>query len=83
MRLWLVERSFDTRNTVTIIYATTDGEYSYRKQATLDLLARSPASAAVERERDRVTAVEDEETRERYAQEATRMADEYDPDDEI
>jgi hypothetical protein len=83
MQLWLVERSYDTRNTVTLTYATTDGEYSYRRQATLDLLARQPATAGVERDRDDLRAVEEEDRRERYAAEATRMASDHDPDDEI
>jgi hypothetical protein len=85
MRLWLVERSFDTRNTVTISYASTDGEHVYRMQATLDRLGRNPATAAVDRDSDddRVEPVTDADRREQYAAEARRMAADHEPDDEV
>jgi hypothetical protein len=85
MRLWLVERSFDTRNTVTISYASTDGEQVYRMQATLDRLGRNPATAAVDRDPgdDRVESVTDTERKQQYAAEARRMAADHDPDDEV
>ncbi|MFB6244575.1 MAG: hypothetical protein ABEH80_10780 [Halobaculum sp.] len=83
MRLWLVERSYDTRNTVSLTYASTDGSAVYRRQASLDLLARSPATAAVDRDEADVEPVEDAQRRDRYATEASRMADDHDPDDEI
>ena len=85
MRLWLVERSFDTRNTVTITYASRDGEHVYRMQATLDRLGRNPATAAVDRDADDETVerVTDEGRREQYAAEADRMAANHDPDDEV
>lgn len=82
MKLWLVERSYDTRNTVTVTYATTDGDHVYRKQASIEQLAQSPATAGIERDRDALDATDDEH-RDRYAQEATRMAEKHDPDDEI
>ncbi|ESP89539.1 hypothetical protein [Candidatus Halobonum tyrrellensis] len=83
MRLWLVEREYDTRQTVTLVYATPDGERRYRRQASVELLSRNPATAAVERDGDDAEAVTDAETRERYAAEASRMADRHGPDDEV
>ncbi|ERH12607.1 MAG: hypothetical protein J07HB67_01628 [halophilic archaeon J07HB67] len=83
MRLWLVERSFDTRNTVTITYASRDGEHAYRMQATVDRLRRTPATAAVDRDSETVDGVADADRRERYATEARRMAADHDPDDEV
>lgn len=83
MRLWLVERSHDTRNVVTITYATTDGDRIYRRQATVERLSRSPATAATERDPEAVETVDDPERRERYAEEASRMAETHDPDDEV
>jgi len=82
MRLWLVERAFDTRNSVTLTYATTDGAHRYRLQATVDRLSRDPATAAVSRDTDAVTPTP-EEHRERYADEATRMAESHDPDEPV
>ncbi|WP_435126243.1 hypothetical protein [Halobaculum sp. D14] len=83
MRLWLVEREYDTRQTVTLRYATVDGDATYTRQASVELLQRNPATAAVEKTEDDVAAVDDEEARERYAAEAERMADEHDPDDVV
>ena len=82
MRLWLVERSFDTRNSVTLTYATTDGERRYRIQATVDRLSRDPATAAVSRDEEAVTATP-EASRSQYAAEAARMAERHDPDDTV
>lgn len=82
MELWLVERSYDTRNTVTVTYATTDGEHVYQKQSSIEQLAQSPATAGVEREQDALDAVADDK-RDRYAAEATRMAEKHELDDEV
>ncbi|MEZ3142354.1 hypothetical protein [Halobaculum sp. MBLA0143] len=82
MRLWLVERSFDTRNSVTLTYATTDGGQRYRIQATVDRLSRDPATAAVARDEEAVTTTP-ESDRSQYAAEATRMAERHDPDDTV
>lgn len=83
MRLWLVEREYDTRQTVTLTYATIDGERSYTRQASIELLQRSPVTAAVDRDREDTAAVADASTRERYAAEAERMAADHDPDEEV
>ena len=83
MRLWLVAREYDTRQTVTLAYATVDGRRVYTRQASVELLQRSPVTAAIDRERAETEPVEDPELRERYAAEAERMAGDHDPDDEI
>ena len=83
MQLWLVEREYDTRQTVTLVYATPDGERQYRRQASVELLGREPTTAAVERDADDLDPVADAETRNRYAAEAERMAERHDPDDEV
>lgn len=83
MRLWLVEREYDTRQTVTLTYATVDGERSYTRQASIELLQRNPVTAAVDRDREDTAAVEDAATRERYAAEAERMAADHDPGEEV
>jgi hypothetical protein len=83
MRLWLVEREYDTRQTVSLTYASEDGERRYRRQASVELLGRNPATAAVDRPEEDLEAVEDGETKSRYAAEARRMAGRHDPDDEV
>lgn len=83
MRLWLVEREYDARQTVSLTYASEDGERYYRRQASVELLGRKPATAAVEHSESDLEAVESDETKERYAAEARRMAERYDPDEEV
>lgn len=83
MRLWLVEREYDTRQTVSLTYASEDGERYYRRQASVELLGRNPATAAVDRPESELEAVDDDTTVERYATEARRMADRHDPEDEV
>jgi len=83
-RVWLVDRDVDSRNTVTMTYATPDGERAFARQAALDSLARRDGpTAALDVEDDRLTAVDDRETVARYAAEAERVAESHDPDDEL
>jgi len=83
-RCWLVERSsFGDERTVTLVYATTDGDYQLTKQLSTNLLMRTAVTAARDVERERLAPVDDPETRERYAAEARRMADTHDPDTEV
>lgn len=83
-RVWLVDRNVDSRNTVTMTYATRDGKRAFSRQAALDSLARRSApTAAVDIDDDRLDAVGDPETVERYASEAERVAESHDPDDEL
>ncbi|MCU4926051.1 hypothetical protein OB905_08635 [Halobacteria archaeon AArc-dxtr1] len=84
VRCWLVERSFDARNLVTIVYATPDGsQYQQRERSAMSLQTGSPVTAAVDVESAQLESVPDESTREQYATEAERTAEQYDPDDEL
>ncbi|GAB7019224.1 hypothetical protein [Halostagnicola bangensis] len=83
-RCWLVERTFDDRNLVTIVYATPDGSrYHQRERSAMSLQQGSAVTAAADIDADELEAVPDEETRERYAGEVERTAEKYDPDEEI
>ncbi|MEF8801748.1 MAG: hypothetical protein V5A38_09895 [Halolamina sp.] len=83
-RAWLVERDVDSRDLVTLTYATPDGERAFTKQASLNTLARGDGvTAAVDIEDDRLEPVADTETRERYAAEVERVAANNDPDDRL
>lgn len=84
-QLWLVERSYDDRDLIVLIYATTDGEYELRKELAAAVMhqRRMSTTAAIEAPVDNLEAVTDDEVRERYAAEATKMAESHDPDDEI
>ena len=84
VRCWLVEREFDARNVVTLVYATPDGSrYHQREQSANALRAGSGATAAREILEADLETVPDEKTRERYATEAERTASQHDPADPI
>lgn len=83
VRLWMVERSYDTRNLVTVVYATTDGDRYHRKELSVSMLSRTDVTAAIELPATDLEPVEDGQRRQRYATEATRMADTHAPDDAV
>ncbi|WP_254536164.1 hypothetical protein [Halomarina litorea] len=82
VRLWLVERDYDSRNLVTLVYATPDGERYLRQERSAHLL-KDGVTAAVDTAPSDLTVVDDEETRERYAAEADRMRDRHAPDETV
>lgn len=83
VRLWMVERSYDTRNLVTVVHATTDGDSYHRKELSASMLARTDVTAGITVPASDLEPVEDEQRRQRYATEATRMADTHAPDDAV
>ncbi|MGM0592195.1 MAG: hypothetical protein ACQETI_11315 [Halobacteriota archaeon] len=85
VRLWLVERSYDDRNLITLVYATPEGDRALRKEqsATVMHQQRRSITAAVDADPDSLERVDDADLRERYATEATRMADRHDPDEAV
>lgn len=83
-RVWLVERDYDDRDLITLVYATPAGDRALRKEQAASTIARGSAiTAAREVEADRLEPVTDEETRARYADEAARVAANNDPDDPV
>ncbi|MFP9190688.1 hypothetical protein [Natronosalvus vescus] len=84
VRCWLVERTFDDRNLVTTVYATPDGSrYRQRERSATALQNGAPVTAATAIQVENLEPVPDAETRERYASEASRVASQHDPDDEL
>lgn len=85
VRVWLVERTYDDRNLITLVYATVDGEQMLQKEIAATLMHRqeSGATAAIDVDPERLSATPDAETTERYAVEAARMKEQYNPDDEV
>lgn len=83
-RLWLVERTYTDKGLVSLVYATPDGERRLQRQKSMNALRQSEGvTAATTAEPDALQAVEDEDTRARYADEVSRMADAHDPDDTV
>jgi hypothetical protein len=82
-RLWLVERTYTDRDLVVLVYATPDGSRRLRKELSSTMLGRTTVTAAIEAGSDDLEAVDDEETRDRYATEVERVRAKNDPDDPI
>ena len=84
VRVWLVERTYsdDELNIIILTYATPDGRRYLRKERALTSFGDvRDTTAAVDAPADNLGDVDAAETRERWADEATRMRDEHDPDD--
>ena len=82
VQCWLVERDFYDEDLVTLVYATPDGSQHVTQQRSTALLMKESVTAAIEVEPDRLEAVDPDE-QERYAREADRMIERYDPDDPV
>jgi hypothetical protein len=84
IRVWLVERSYgNDEDLVTLVFASTDGEQQLKKQLSHNMLYGKTITAAREEDPADLDEVKDTETRNRYANEASRMADKHDPDDAV
>ncbi|GAA0224420.1 hypothetical protein ACFFQF_09585 [Haladaptatus pallidirubidus] len=87
VRVWLVERTYsdDEQNLIILVYATSDGRRYFRKERALPSFTGSARQtfAGLDVSPDQLGTVADEETRERYATEADRIASEHDPSDPI
>jgi hypothetical protein len=81
---WLVERSYGrSEDIVTLVYATPDGSRTLTKQLSYRLIRDKEITAAREIDADKLETVEDDDDRERYAEEVQRMQERYDPDEEV
>jgi hypothetical protein len=81
-RCWLVDREYDDKGLVTVVYATPDGRRRRRFQWAASSLARRDVTAAIDVDPDTLEEVP-EDRHDRYAEEAERMAAEHDPEDEL
>ncbi|MEF8856104.1 MAG: hypothetical protein V5A16_01645 [Haloplanus sp.] len=84
MRLWLVDRTYDDKGLISLVYATTDGESVRRiERAPIAIERSGGVTAAVDGDTDALEPVTDADRRDRYAAEATRMAERHDPDETV
>ena len=83
VRVWLVERDYNDRDLIIHLYATPDGDRVFRRELAAAAMDRMSVTAARDVPEDDLESVDDAETRERYAEEAGRMADEHAPTDDI
>lgn len=83
-RVWLVERSYgNDEDLVTLVFATTDGQRQLKKQLSHNMLYGKTITAARDEQPGNLDDVKDAETRQRYENEASRMAEKHDPDDAV
>ena len=82
-RLWLVERTYTDRDLVVLVYATPDGRWRYRRELSPSMVGRTTVTAATEVDANDLEAVDDPETRQRYAGEVDRIRGSHDPDESI
>lgn len=80
-RCWLVEREYTDKGLVTLVYAPTDGERALTEQKSAVRLGE--VTAAREVRPDQLASVDDPDERDRYATEASRMADRHDPNETV
>lgn len=81
-RVWLVDRTYNDKGMVRLVYATTDGDRYLRRQLSERMLMQKDVTAAVDVAEDRLEPTPEAE-RERYAAEATRMSEDHDPDEAV
>jgi len=82
-RVWLVDRTYSDKGMVSLVYATVEGDRYLRRQLSEQMLTRTDVTASTDVESDRLQEVDDEAERERFAAEASRMAEGHDPDDTV
>lgn len=83
VRVWLVERGYNNRDLIVLKYATLEGDRVFRRELASQVIDSKTVTAAKDVSPDNLGSVDDPDVRERYAEEAARMADEHDPDDPI
>lgn len=85
VRTWLVERGYDDRGLITLVYATPNGDRQFRTEQSAMTIQHNAGSITAARDvsANRLEPVDDAERRERFATEATRMAAEHDPDETV
>lgn len=82
-RTWLVERDYNDRDLIILLYATPDGQRVFRREMAATAMDRVTVTAARDVTPNDLESVDDTETRRRYASEAERMAAEHEPGDEV
>lgn len=77
---WLVERTYDDKGMIRLVYAPPGGEEQHVVERAAAMGA--DATAAVEVDAEKLVPIAEEDA-ERYAQEADRMAERHEPDESV
>ena len=83
VRTWLVERGYNNRDLIVLKYATSEGDRVFRRELAAQAIDLDTVTAARDVSPDNLESVTEADVQERYEAEATRMADEHDPDETI
>lgn len=79
--MWLVERGYNNRDLIVLKHAASEGNQVFQGELAAYAVDMSAVTAAKNVSRDNLETVDETEVRTRYETEATRMANEHDPDD--
>ena len=77
-----MERSYDDRDLVTLVYATPDGERAVRKEVPMTAISQGTMTVTAAKTVDEAD-LKPVETVERYRREVARVRGSHPPDDEI
>ena len=83
MRCWLVEREYDDKGLVRLVYATPDGGQRLVSERSATMLRGVDVTAARDVDPEQLEAVDEADRRERYAAEVERVRGDHGPDDPI
>lgn len=83
MRCWLVEREYDDKGLVRLVYATPDGSRRLVSERSARMLSGTRVTAARDVDPERLEDVEEPDERERYAREVDRVRGRHEPDEAI
>ncbi|WP_135825383.1 hypothetical protein [Halorussus ruber] len=83
VRVWLVERGYNNRDLIVLKYATPEGDRLLRRELASQAVDVDTVTAAKDVSPDDLERVDESDLQERYADEASRMAAEHDPEDTI
>ena len=83
MRCWLVEREYDDKGLVRLVYSTLDGSRRLVSERAATTLREASVTAAREVDPETLDDADDPALGERYAAEVERVRAGYGPDDPI
>ena len=83
VRAWLVEREYDDKGLVRLVYATPDGERRRVSERSANMLRAGGVTAATDVDPERLETVDDPETASRYREEVERVRGSHGPEESI
>ena len=82
VQCWLVERDYGSRNLITLVYATPDGERINRKEVPITAIRNGAVTVTAAKDVDEADLAASEDP-ERHRRDVERVRADHDPDDEL